>query len=110
MLAGRKVGRIQSIRVVPAVSDGSKTGSVEAKPMGHTRRVGSEQRKQSANAVRASPSAADKWSRIWPLLAVVVAGLWTYHNSFAGVFLFDDEPVIVNRPEIRQLWPFAGAN
>ena len=48
--------------------------------------------------------------RLEPLFPVVIlaAGLWAYHNSFAGAFLFDDERAIVDNPQLRHLWPFAG--
>ena len=41
------------------------------------------------------------------LLAVnlVAAGVLAYSNSFAGAFVLDDFPSIVNNPSIRSLWP-----
>jgi tetratricopeptide (TPR) repeat protein len=36
---------------------------------------------------------------------IVVAGLWAYHNSFHGPFIFDDVPSISGNPHIRHLWP-----
>ena len=42
----------------------------------------------------------------WGLCALVVlAGLAAYSNSFTGVFIFDDERVIVDNDAIRSLWP-----
>jgi hypothetical protein len=38
-------------------------------------------------------------------LLIVIAGLWAYHNSFQGPFIFDDIPSISNNPYIRRLWP-----
>ncbi|MSU24784.1 MAG: hypothetical protein EXS32_13295, partial [Opitutus sp.] len=34
-------------------------------------------------------------------LAAVIA----YHNSFSGVFVYDDAPAITENPTIRRLWP-----
>ncbi len=39
-----------------------------------------------------------------PLL-VVLAGFLAYSNSYQGVFLLDDEPIIVDNPMIRSLTP-----
>ena len=39
------------------------------------------------------------------MLAVVLAGLLAYHNSFFGPFVFDDVFHISENPHIRQLWP-----
>ena len=36
---------------------------------------------------------------------IAVAAIAVYYNSFAGVFLFDDGPWIVDNASIRQLWP-----
>jgi tetratricopeptide (TPR) repeat protein len=41
-----------------------------------------------------------------PLLLVAV-GAAVYANSLAGVFLFDDDPHIVQNPVIRQVWPLS---
>src|SRR3954451_8911895 len=41
--------------------------------------------------------------------AIVAAGLLAYANSFAGVFVFDDEPAIVENPNIKTLWPLSAA-
>ena len=42
--------------------------------------------------------------RFIPLL-IVAAGLWAYHNSFHGPFIFDDIPSILENPTIRHLRP-----
>jgi Flp pilus assembly protein TadD len=39
------------------------------------------------------------------VLAVVIAGLLAYHNSFRGPFVFDDVPSISENQTIRHLWP-----
>ncbi len=44
------------------------------------------------------------YERGLPLL-LIAAAVAVYANSFAGVFLFDDRPAIVERDRIRQLWP-----
>jgi Flp pilus assembly protein TadD len=36
---------------------------------------------------------------------IIVAGVWAYHNSFHGPFIFDDLPAIPMNPHIRHLWP-----
>ncbi len=44
---------------------------------------------------------------IWPLAAIVAAGVLVYLNSFQGVFVFDDHGHIVDNQKIRsfeQLW------
>jgi tetratricopeptide (TPR) repeat protein len=35
---------------------------------------------------------------------IVLAGVVVYANSFAGVFVFDDNEAIINNPTIRQWW------
>ncbi len=40
----------------------------------------------------------------WLLLGILLAGVLTYHNSFAGVFIFDDLSSIVQNPRIQSLW------
>src|ERR1051325_435786 len=42
--------------------------------------------------------------KLTPFL-LVLAGLWAYHNSFQGGFIFDDENAIGGNPHIRHLWP-----
>jgi protein O-mannosyl-transferase len=42
-------------------------------------------------------------------ILIIAAGLVAFANSFSGVFVFDDEPAIVENPNIRRLWPLAGA-
>jgi hypothetical protein len=44
--------------------------------------------------------------RLFPLL-LVLAGLWAYHNSFTGSFIYDDRPSIQENPTIRHLWPIS---
>jgi tetratricopeptide (TPR) repeat protein len=39
------------------------------------------------------------------LLLIILAAFAAYHNSFAGPFVFDDIPAIVENPSIRHLWP-----
>jgi tetratricopeptide (TPR) repeat protein len=36
---------------------------------------------------------------------IIAAGVWAYHNSFQGPFIFDDVPNIPENPTIRHLWP-----
>ena len=36
---------------------------------------------------------------------IMLAGVAVYWNSFAGVFVFDDQTSIVENPTIRKLWP-----
>ena len=40
---------------------------------------------------------------------IIAAGLFTYRNSFAGVFVLDDGPAIVLNPHIKSLWPLSRA-
>ena len=36
---------------------------------------------------------------------IIAAGIWAYHNSFHGPFIFDDISSIPDNPHIRHLWP-----
>src|SRR5208283_3006570 len=38
-------------------------------------------------------------------LLIVAAGLWAYHNSLHGPFIFDDIPSIVENRHLHHLWP-----
>jgi protein O-mannosyl-transferase len=40
---------------------------------------------------------------------IIAAGLWAYHNSFHGPFIFDDLSSIPMNPHIRHLWPIREA-
>src|SRR5262245_15540751 len=40
-----------------------------------------------------------------PVVLLAAAGFLAYHNSFAGVFLFDDLDSILHNPHIRQMSP-----
>jgi tetratricopeptide (TPR) repeat protein len=48
-----------------------------------------------------------RWEPFLAAGVIVLATLAVYANSFRGVFVFDDEPAIVNNPTIRHLWPVA---
>ena len=39
------------------------------------------------------------------VVVIALAGMWAYSTSFAGVFVFDDGPSIVDNPHIRSLRP-----
>ena len=43
------------------------------------------------------------------LALILVSGLWAYHNSFTGAFVFDDGIGIVENPHVRRLWPLSEA-
>jgi hypothetical protein len=43
-----------------------------------------------------------------PIL-IVVAGIWAYHNSFQGPFIFDDVPSIPENLHIRNWWSIRDA-
>jgi tetratricopeptide (TPR) repeat protein len=36
---------------------------------------------------------------------LIAVGIAVYANGFSGVFLFDDEPHIINSDKVKQLWP-----
>lgn len=38
-------------------------------------------------------------------LLIVMAGLWAFHNSLHGPFIFDDLPSIVQNRHLHHLWP-----
>lgn len=63
-------------------------------------------RARSRSASPASPRRSAFVPPFAPLaIALVAAGAWAYGNSYAGVFVFDDIPGIVDNPSIRALWP-----
>ena len=43
--------------------------------------------------------------KLAPLFLVIAAGVWAYHNSLQGPFIFDDLRWITGNPTIRHLWP-----
>jgi tetratricopeptide (TPR) repeat protein len=43
------------------------------------------------------------------VLVILVAGAVAYSNSFAGLFVFDDEPSIRDNRHVARLWPLTGA-
>jgi len=49
--------------------------------------------------------------KLRPFIPVLLlaAGLWAYHNSFQGPFVFDDGPSIPENSHIRHLWPISEA-
>jgi tetratricopeptide (TPR) repeat protein len=49
-----------------------------------------------------------KSRQLIPVL-LIAAGIWAYHNSFQGPFIFDDVLSIVENPHIRHLWPISEA-
>ena len=49
-------------------------------------------------------STSRKIHGLLPWLALAV-GLWAYHNSFTGSFVFDDRSEIVQNLRIQKLWP-----
>ncbi len=59
-----------------------------------------------AATIGSSPGPQIPTSR-FPLVQVLIllAGVWAYHNSFTGPFIFDDQHVIVNNAHLRHLWP-----
>ena len=42
-------------------------------------------------------------------MLIIAAGIWAYHNSFQGPFIFDDVTSIAENPHIRHLWPISEA-
>jgi len=59
-----------------------------------------------ADSARPKPGLSQR--RLIPLL-IVIAGLWAYHNSFQGPFIFDDLPSIPENRHIHHLWPLGTA-
>ncbi|MBI4597300.1 MAG: tetratricopeptide repeat protein [Candidatus Omnitrophica bacterium] len=47
------------------------------------------------------PQSASSWFKI----LIILTGLWAYHNSFGGPFIFDDIPAIVTNRHVHHLWP-----
>ncbi len=45
-----------------------------------------------------------RW-QLWIPLFIITLTVLAYLNAFGNAFIFDDEQIIVNNPEIRQLWP-----
>ena len=57
---------------------------------------------QAMSQVR-TPQEGKGW---WAIPCVLItAGLWAYHNSLSGEFIFDDYSCIPENPAIRSLWP-----
>lgn len=48
---------------------------------------------------------AGRWQAPLAAALLVLAGAAVYANSLSGVFIFDDQPSIVDNPTIRQIWP-----
>jgi len=46
--------------------------------------------------------------RLIPLL-IIIAGLWAWHNSLRGPFIFDDLPSIPENRHVHHLWPMGMA-
>ena len=42
-------------------------------------------------------------------LLLIVAAVWAYSTSFAGVFVMDDKFAIADNPNIKTLWPLTTA-
>ena len=42
-------------------------------------------------------------------MLILAAGAIAYSNSFAGIFVFDDEPALANNPNLARLFPLADA-
>ena len=40
---------------------------------------------------------------------ILIAGLAAYANSFAGVFVFDDEPALVQNAHLQSVWPLTSS-
>lgn len=59
------------------------------------------------NKQRAAPVSAIPYAAWFPL-AIVLAGIGAYANSFNGVFVLDDIPQIVHNKAVHDLWPLTG--
>ncbi|MCX6953514.1 MAG: tetratricopeptide repeat protein [Verrucomicrobia bacterium] len=55
----------------------------------------------------AAPASSSRRALLLAACGLVVAAWLAFHNSFAGVFVLDDEDTIVRNVTIRQLWPLA---
>ena len=67
-------------------------------------------RRSPRSRPRTTPASSSDAS--WTAFAVAIllaSTAFAYATSFAGVFVFDDEPAIVENPHIRTLWPPAAA-
>ncbi|HZP59876.1 MAG TPA: hypothetical protein VFB27_06085, partial [Opitutaceae bacterium] len=62
-------------------------------------------RRSAKEAPTKAPTLEPPWLSFAAGALLVLAGLATYLNSFAGPFIFDDELWITKNPSIRQLWP-----
>jgi tetratricopeptide (TPR) repeat protein len=58
-----------------------------------------------ASPAPAAPGASGRRCAFLAAVAIGVAALVAYHNSFSVPFLFDDLPSIVDNPTLRSLWP-----
>ncbi len=61
---------------------------------------------QTSGYPQVAPAPQCGWTgrSVIPLLLIGL-GVAAYLNSFAGTFILDDQPRIVNNPQIRHLWP-----
>lgn len=41
---------------------------------------------------------------LWAALVIVLAGIWSYQNSFSGTFVFDDHLSIAENPTLGSVW------
>jgi len=46
---------------------------------------------------------------VLPIIVIVIVGVIAYHNCFDCPFIFDDDEVIAENPNIRSLWPLRHA-
>src|SRR5579885_1581758 len=65
----------------------------------------SRNRPSAKEAPMTAPPLEPSWFSFAAGVLLVLAGLATYLNSFAGPFIFDDELWITKNPSIHQLWP-----
>lgn len=62
----------------------------------------------ASNFAQTPLSPVPSWrSTVAPAVIIVLAGIAAYANSFAGEFVFDDEPCITDNRSIRHLWPLS---
>jgi tetratricopeptide (TPR) repeat protein len=54
-------------------------------------------------------STRDRTATLAAATLILIAGLAAYANSFAGVFVFDDEPALVQNTHLQSVWPLTTA-
>ena len=73
------------------------------------RRAAAEPRAHATPAPKSVVAVAPVGSSLIPAIILTCAGVFAFHNSLNGPFIFDDRLAIRANPTIRHLWPIGDA-